>query len=167
MVGVDGMNNTIEGSLYELSLTYHNATDHTKDELITVLHKLFPLFIEKTSFFEHGKGIVTSIKTNDYTYKCEISWIIDGNISWLDLSIPSYQFEELHQVNYPFLEEENEWLAALNDQLYSIALHLYEVVPCIVAVIGEEVGGLLEEVPFSTPFQTICFIPKGNKLIHL
>lgn len=160
------MNSKTEGTLYELSLTYHNATDNMKNELITLLHKLFPLYIEKTNFFERGKGVVTSIKTNDYTYKCEISWIVDGNISWLDLSVPTYQFEELHEVNYPYLEEENEWLASLNEQLYSIAQRLFEVAPYIVAIIGEEVGGLLEEIPSSTPFQTICFIPKGKKLIH-
>lgn len=161
------MNSKAEGSLYEMSLTYRHASNEMKDELVVLLHKLFPLFIEKNSFFERGKGVITSLKTNDYTYKCEISWIVDGNIAWLDLSIPTYQFEELHQVNYPYLEEDNEWLASLIDQLYSIAQRLYEVVPYIVAVIGEEVGGLLEEVPSSAPFQTVCFIPKGKKLIRL
>ena len=161
------MNNNAEGTLYEMSLTYHHTSDQVKDKLIAILHKLFPLFIDKNSFSELGKGIITSIKTIDYTYKCEISWIVDGNMAWLDVSIPTYQFNELHYVNFSYLEEEHKWLNDLNDQLYSIAQRLYETVPYIVAVIGEEVGGLLEEVPSSTPFQTICYIQKGKKLIRL
>lgn len=161
------MSSTAEGSLYEMSLTYYHTSDKIKEELIAKLHKLFPLFIEKNSFFDQGKGVITSFKTNEYTYKCEISWIVDDNIAWLDLSIPTYQFDELHLVNYPYMEEDNKWLESLNDQLYSLAQCLYKVAPFKVAVIGEEVGGLLEGVPSSAPFQTICFIPKGKKLIRL
>lgn len=161
------MNNYTEGSVYELSLTYQNITDQLKEALTFILHQLFPLYIESSPFFEQGKGIFTSIKTNELTYKCEVSWIEDGKIGWLDISVPTYQFEEFHQAIYPYIEEENEWLINLNEQLYVIAQRIYELAPYKVAIIGEEVGGLLEEVPSSTPYQTICLIPKGKKLINL
>src|SRR5262249_51890847 len=149
------------GSYFELAIQYKKKLN---DEVLTDCfrglwsnNRLLGPYIEKENV---GKGSIDYGSVSGEVFSNHLYGILaladskllgclsltvreEEGFDWLDFCIPSGMLEKKYSVSYPLIPENNSFLQELETVFAEIAKTVYSISPFDMALIGEEVPGML------------------------
>lgn len=162
----DFVNNLYDGSHYELSVQYANIEQAV--QALATLNKM-PMFHGDCDFNVNEQVLQAVVKTwpntiqiDDYVFPCLISLIHTSNTdAFIDIAIPTNEFLNVYEVQYPLDVSQNPWLVNVHYVLLNIAESLYDTTPFLVAVLGEEITGSFDarNLTVDDVEQLVCVLP--------
>ncbi len=170
------------GSYYELAIVLNNSPDNARlRQALTVIWNCSDLhgpWFEREDYsmpttaipelmadIEPLKllyGLITIPQTGT-TLGC-LSVVVreDKGSDWLDLCIPTGMLGLEFPIQYPILRDNNLWLKEIDDVFLRVADEVYRRVPFDLALIGEEVSGLVDKAEV---FSNVGLLKDGGYLL--